>query len=93
VTAAGASGDFLSTNDGAHSNLWESESLSFTATGASTTISIVGNVGQNYVGLDNVILTGGRAPGGVPEPATWALMLMGFGGLGALLRRRGVMAA
>jgi hypothetical protein len=25
---------------------------------------------------------------GVPEPATWALMLMGFGGLGALLRRR-----
>ena len=25
-------------------------------------------------------------PGGVPEPATWALMLMGFGGLGAVLR-------
>jgi hypothetical protein len=26
--------------------------------------------------------------GGVPEPATWALMLMGFGGLGAALRSR-----
>ena len=26
--------------------------------------------------------------GGVPEPATWALMLLGFGGLGALLRHR-----
>lgn len=25
--------------------------------------------------------------GGVPEPATWALMLLGFGGLGAALRR------
>lgn len=25
---------------------------------------------------------------GVPEPATWAMMLVGFGGLGALLRRR-----
>ncbi|MFI4965908.1 MAG: PEPxxWA-CTERM sorting domain-containing protein [Caulobacterales bacterium] len=25
---------------------------------------------------------------GVPEPASWALMLMGFGGMGALLRRR-----
>ncbi len=27
-----------------------------------------------------------RADGGVPEPATWGLMLMGFGGLGAALR-------
>lgn len=26
--------------------------------------------------------------GGVPEPTTWALMLIGFGGLGATLRRR-----
>ncbi|MBI1196920.1 MAG: PEP-CTERM sorting domain-containing protein [Phenylobacterium sp.] len=30
--------------------------------------------------------------GGVPEPATWALMLLGFGGLGAMLRRRGAAA-
>lgn len=28
------------------------------------------------------------APGGVPEPAAWALMIMGFGGVGAALRRR-----
>jgi hypothetical protein len=28
------------------------------------------------------------SPGGVPEPATWAMMLVGFGGLGAMLRRR-----
>jgi len=26
--------------------------------------------------------------GGVPEPAAWALMLLGFGGVGGLLRRR-----
>ena len=25
---------------------------------------------------------------GVPEPASWALMLTGFGGLGAMLRAR-----
>lgn len=28
------------------------------------------------------------APPGVPEPATWGLMVVGFGGLGAALRRR-----
>jgi hypothetical protein len=28
------------------------------------------------------------ATGGVPEPATWSLMLIGFGGLGAALRSR-----
>ncbi|MFL5295294.1 MAG: PEPxxWA-CTERM sorting domain-containing protein [Phenylobacterium sp.] len=30
----------------------------------------------------------GSAGTGVPEPATWAMMLTGFGGMGALLRRR-----
>jgi hypothetical protein len=31
----------------------------------------------------------GETPGGdVPEPATWAMMIMGFGGVGALMRRR-----
>lgn len=29
---------------------------------------------------------------GVPEPATWGLMIMGFGGIGAALRRRRVVA-
>jgi len=31
--------------------------------------------------------------GGVPEPATWAFMVMGFGGAGAVLRRRKVALA
>jgi len=30
--------------------------------------------------------------GGVPEPATWAMMLVGFGGMGAMLRRRRTLA-
>ncbi|PZQ58473.1 MAG: hypothetical protein DI570_17805 [Phenylobacterium zucineum] len=28
------------------------------------------------------------APGGVPEPATWAMMILGFGATGAMVRRR-----
>jgi hypothetical protein len=31
--------------------------------------------------------------GGVPEPATWGLMLVGFGGAGAMIRRRRAVAA
>ena len=36
----------------------------------------------------NVLLKSMTAVSGVPEPATWAMMLVGFGGLGAALRRR-----
>ncbi len=32
-------------------------------------------------------------PGPVPEPATWAMMILGFGAAGSLLRRRRVVAA
>jgi hypothetical protein len=35
---------------------------------------------------------GGQLPG-VPEPATWGLMILGFGGAGALLRRRRAVTA
>ncbi len=37
--------------------------------------------------LDNITISTA-----VPEPATWAMMLLGFGGLGALLRRRRTLA-
>jgi hypothetical protein len=31
---------------------------------------------------------GGGGQGGIPEPATWAMMILGFGGVGAVMRRR-----
>lgn len=34
-----------------------------------------------------------RASGGVPEPATWGLMILGFGAIGGAMRRRAVRAS
>jgi hypothetical protein len=43
-------------------------------------------VNLNQDGFSNGIII--TPPGGVPEPATWAMMLMGFGAAGYALRRR-----
>jgi hypothetical protein len=32
--------------------------------------------------------TGGDGGGAVPEPSTWAMMLLGFGAMGMAMRRR-----
>ena len=54
-----------------------------------------GTAGANYITLDHTrgfsnaaLYTTAAPPPGVPEPATWAMMLMGFGAAGAGLRRR-----
>ncbi|HEX2815502.1 MAG TPA: PEPxxWA-CTERM sorting domain-containing protein, partial [Phenylobacterium sp.] len=44
----------------------------------------VGGVGTALVGAPS---------NGVPEPAAWAMMLVGFGGIGAMMRRRRPRAA
>lgn len=44
--------------------------------------------GATYTGSLNLDLDGGGGGNEIPEPATWALMIMGFGGVGAMIRRR-----
>lgn len=66
---------------------WVAQSLTFTALTNSATIQFdtAGlNSGGYDVGVDKIALT---AVDGVPEPATWAMMLMGFAGIGFGVRR------
>jgi hypothetical protein len=57
ASAAGASKTFTSTNNGSQNDLWQHEALDFTATGAHTTLSLLGASRVNYIGLDNVSVT------------------------------------
>ena len=51
--------------------------------------SFVWNVGDLHA-ADGLLIPGGVSPG-VPEPATWSLLIGGFGLAGAALRRRRAM--
>lgn len=73
---------------------WLTGSGTFTAIGTSTTLGLFGTAGGHFTGLDNVKITDlGVATGAVPEPATWAMMLIGFGAMGGALRRRSTAAS
>lgn len=65
--------------------------LGFTDIGESiTSISVASP--SDFNGLDDVVY-GVAAAGGVPEPATWGLMIGGFGLIGAAHRRRRTMVS
>jgi hypothetical protein len=69
--------------------------FSFMALTGGTLRAYAGTFDTDNVGavIDNVSLSIDSPGAAVPEPATWALMLLGFGGLGAVIRgRRGALA-
>jgi hypothetical protein len=76
---------FVVTGTSAHQ--WDLETLSFIAGAASTTITLDGTTGTHYIGLDDVSISGGIA-GAVPEPSTWAMMILGFCGIGFMAYRK-----
>jgi hypothetical protein len=43
--------------------------------------------GANFVAYDNITF-GSDRPGAIPEPASWAMLIAGFGLIGAVARRR-----
>ncbi len=61
----------------------------------SGTVNFLGGIasgGTDYFSLEEP-LTAASIGGTVPEPASWALMLLGFGGIGCAIRRRASGAA
>lgn len=84
VPAGYVSGDHLA-------NAATYDNTSFASLGASPGV-YVWSWGQG-AHADTFTLNVGPTSGAVPEPAAWALLLTGFAAAGALLRRRGLMAA
>ncbi|WP_309604928.1 PEPxxWA-CTERM sorting domain-containing protein [Phenylobacterium sp.] len=72
---------------------WKLATMSFTATGASETLSFLAKGGPSGGQPPFALLDGVSLKGGVPEPAAWALMIMGLGSVGAAARRRRSTAA
>jgi hypothetical protein len=64
--------------------------VSFTAAQGGTAQAFVGTSSGDNIGpiVDNIVLS----TSAVPEPATWAMMIIGFGLVGVAARRRGLMS-
>lgn len=77
ITAtAGATSVTFTTPTTGTNNDWYGESMTFVATSASTTITLQGQSGINYIGLDNAAVELVSLP--VPEPPGWLLMAAGL---------------
>ena len=62
---------------------WKNYTYSFVAASSSTTLSFASKDATSFgAALDNVSVAA------VPEPATWAMMILGFGLVGGSMRRR-----
>jgi len=83
-----AQGGYVSVFDGYVSGT----ALSGTTTFANQTFASLGLTPGSYtyrIPNDSVtVVIPGAVPGAVPEPATWAMMLLGFGAIGFSVRRR-----
>lgn len=89
-----STGDNVNSGDAVFGTWTSGPTLTFAGTGGAITLTFLDATGLNSGGgsnlaLDNLRLTSTGGPAsGTPEPAAWSLMIMGFGGVGAVLRRR-----
>ena len=75
---------YQATLNGNHSLNYEFHSFVFTTTGGPETLSFVSNNEGAYGG----VVGGVTISAAVPEPSTWAMMILGFAGVGFMAYRR-----
>jgi len=94
-------------NDGGPTNIYNPSwtdriyplSFSLNTTASSFTLTFSSTLNQDFSdeswGVDNLRITDNLTgdPGAVPEPATWAMMILGFGAAGSMIRRRKAVVA
>ncbi len=85
-----ATGDVNNANHGFTG--WMHSTMKFTATGSKETLSFMATGGPSGGQPPFALLDGVSLMGGVPEPATWGLMILGFGAIGVAARRRRAVA-
>jgi hypothetical protein len=90
-------------NDGGPANIYspnwtdrkQAISFDFATTAKSITLTFSSTLDQDASdeswGVDNLQITANGAVPGVPEPASWAMMIAGFGLAGAAARRRNLL--
>jgi hypothetical protein len=82
--AVGSLFDIVMHSTGDTSNLdWQIYSNTFTATGTTTRLTFTNLTG----GVNEGVFLDAVSVAAVPEPATWAMMLLGFCGIGFAMRR------
>lgn len=92
---SGATADFTLTDDGGQTFTFTGIALSngenrlgFSAINGQQIANVAFTLTSGTINdVRQVRLNAGQPTGGVPEPAAWAMMMMGFGATGAALRR------
>ena len=86
----GAVGSYDTITQAINTSIGSLYTLNFWLTDNSSQVTASAMNNGNLSGINLVVYAGAAqvTAGGVPEPATWAMMLVGFGAIGGTLRRR-----